>query len=212
LDDEWRMSDLTPGAAGHIALPEPTPTTVMPQLQELAHPSDWPTLLGSFGRRSTGETPDTFTFRLRGPDEQWLPARATVSPLRGEGPRKFALVIWLLHSEEPTDSESERVARLEDQLARIRQVVQATDKETAAERVDLSDLTIRQREIVERLLNGHRVDAIARDLYVSPSTVRNHLSAIFEKLGVASQSELIELLRDPSTSTGTRADGDLHAG
>jgi DNA-binding NarL/FixJ family response regulator len=88
-------------------------------------------------------------------------------------------------------------ARLEDQLARIRQVVQATGGDAATPFVELDDLTVRQREIVERLLQGHRVDAIARDLYVSPSTVRNHLSAIFEKLGVASQSELIELLREP---------------
>jgi DNA-binding CsgD family transcriptional regulator len=97
-------------------------------------------------------------------------------------------------------AESERVARLEDQLARIRRVVQSTDGNAAANPVDLSDLTLRQRQIVDRLLDGHRVDAIARDLYVSPSTVRNHLSAIFEKLGVASQSELIELLRGHATS------------
>lgn len=64
--------------------------------------------------------------------------------------------------------------------------------------VELSELTMRQREVVERILDGHRVDAIARDLAVSPSTVRNHLSAIFEKFGVASQSELVELLRGPS--------------
>jgi DNA-binding NarL/FixJ family response regulator len=63
---------------------------------------------------------------------------------------------------------------------------------------------MRQREIVERLLGGHRVDAIARDLYVSPSTVRNHLSAIFEKLGVASQSELIELLRRDSSGARSK--------
>jgi DNA-binding NarL/FixJ family response regulator len=90
------------------------------------------------------------------------------------------------------------VARLEEQLARIRQVVQATDADTAAP-LELRELTTRQREIVERLLDGHRVDAIARDLYVSPSTVRNHLSAIFDKLGVASQSELVELLRGQAT-------------
>jgi DNA-binding CsgD family transcriptional regulator len=56
------------------------------------------------------------------------------------------------------------------------------------------------------LLDGYRVDAIARFLYVSPSTIRNHLSAIFEKLGVASQSELVELLRGHATSPGADVD------
>ena len=206
LDDEWRISGLAPGAADQLGVPEPSSAVLMPQLQELAHPSDSPTLLGSFGRRSAGDGQDTFSFRLRGPDEQWLSARATVSPLRGHVPPQYGLVLWLLRTEDPGDSESERVSRLEEQLARIRQVVQATDEDASIDRVDLSDLTMRQREIVQKLLNGHRVDAIARDLYVSPSTVRNHLSAIFEKLGVASQSELIELLRDPST--GTTPPGD----
>ncbi len=100
-----------------------------------------------------------------------------------------------MQMEEPGATESERVARLEDQLARIRQVVQGKDGNGATRSVDLSELTMRQKEIVERPLEGHRVDAIARDLNVSPSAVRNHLSAIFEKLGVASQSELIEFLR-----------------
>ena len=206
LDEEWRIAGLAPGSAGQLGLPEPTSTTVMPQLHELAHPGDAAGLFETAARRPNEGMPDTFAFRLRGPDEQWLSALATVSPLRGLSPAKFGLVLWLLHADEPGDAESERVARLEDQLARIRQVVQAADEDITAQGVDLSDLTARQREIVERLLDGHRVDAIARDLYVSPSTVRNHLSAIFEKLGVASQSELIELLRDPSA--GARPDID----
>ena len=199
LDEDWRILDVAPGSAGQLGWPEPRATTVMPRLRELAYPADASTLDGSFEHRSSTETPETFTLRLRGADEQWLPARITVSPLRGQVPAMFGLVVWLMPTDEPDDAESERVARLEEQLARIRQVVQATDGNASAASVDLSDLTIRQREIVERLLGGHRVDAIARDLFVSPSTVRNHLSAIFEKLGVASQSELVELLRGQST-------------
>jgi DNA-binding CsgD family transcriptional regulator len=195
LDDEWRIIELAPGSTSELGWPEPRPTTVMPRLHDLVHPADSSILDGSFARRSSMETPDTLTLRLRGPDEQWLSSRVTVSPLRGTVPARFGLVVSLRPSEEPSETESERVARLEEQLARIRQVVQSTGEDGATGSVDLSDLTLRQREIVERLLDGHRVDAIARDLYVSPSTVRNHLSAIFEKLGVASQSELVELLR-----------------
>jgi DNA-binding CsgD family transcriptional regulator len=144
--------------------------------------------------------------RLRGPDEQWWSSRVTVSPLRGSAPARFGLVISLQPTGKPAETESERLARLEDQLARIRQVVQSTGGDAAGGSVDLSELTVRQREIVERLLGGHRVDAIARDLYVSPSTVRNHLSAIFEKVGVASQSELVELLRGETGGAASKVD------
>ncbi|MGZ4792656.1 MAG: EAL domain-containing protein [Ilumatobacteraceae bacterium] len=60
---------------------------------------------------------------------------------------------------------------------------------------DAERLSTRQIEILERLLGGERVPAIARDLYVSQSTVRNHLSAIYQRVGVHSQEELLSLLR-----------------
>jgi EAL domain-containing protein (putative c-di-GMP-specific phosphodiesterase class I)/DNA-binding NarL/FixJ family response regulator/HPt (histidine-containing phosphotransfer) domain-containing protein len=53
----------------------------------------------------------------------------------------------------------------------------------------------RQLEIIQRLIRGERVPTIARGLYLSQSTVRNHLSAIFRKLGVHSQEELLASLR-----------------
>jgi DNA-binding CsgD family transcriptional regulator len=62
----------------------------------------------------------------------------------------------------------------------------------------------RELEIVGRLLAGDRVPAIATALFISQSTVRNHLSSVFRKLGVNSQQELISLLRvdrPPSTDT-----------
>jgi two-component system response regulator DevR len=56
-------------------------------------------------------------------------------------------------------------------------------------------LTSREREILDRLLDGDRVHSIANELFVSQSTVRNHLSSIFKKVGVHSQAELIARLR-----------------
>ena len=72
----------------------------------------------------------------------------------------------------------------------------------------LSRLTSRESEVVTRLLAGDRVPAIARALFLSPSTVRNQLSAVFAKLRVGSQQELIELLRDPGP--GPRPPGRHH--
>jgi PAS domain S-box-containing protein len=63
---------------------------------------------------------------------------------------------------------------------------------------ELGRLNSRQWEILSRLLRGDRVATIAAALYVSPSTVRNHLSAIFRKFGVHSQLELLHLLRRQS--------------
>jgi DNA-binding NarL/FixJ family response regulator len=48
--------------------------------------------------------------------------------------------------------------------------------------------------VLTRLLHGERVPAIAADLFVSQSTVRNNLSALFGKFGVHSQAELLQLL------------------
>jgi DNA-binding NarL/FixJ family response regulator len=59
----------------------------------------------------------------------------------------------------------------------------------------LQELTTRQWEILTLLVQGKRVPTIARELYISPSTVRNHLSAMFKKFGVHSQPELLEALR-----------------
>jgi DNA-binding CsgD family transcriptional regulator len=66
----------------------------------------------------------------------------------------------------------------------------------------LGMLSARELEIVIRLMNGDRVPAIAESLFLSPSTVRNHLSAVFRKMRVSSQQELIHRLRrtdSPST-------------
>ena len=52
-----------------------------------------------------------------------------------------------------------------------------------------------------RLLRGERVPEIAREMFVSQSTVRNQLGTIYQKVGVHSQSELLSLLRGAEGQT-----------
>ncbi len=59
----------------------------------------------------------------------------------------------------------------------------------------LSRLTTRELEVVGLLLDGDRPPAIAAKLFLTQSTIRNHLAAVFAKLGVASQQELVDLFR-----------------
>ncbi len=63
---------------------------------------------------------------------------------------------------------------------------------TGADAVSLSE---RESQILEFVADGFRVATIARRLFISPSTVRNHLSAIFKKVGVANQAQLLERLK-----------------
>jgi len=70
--------------------------------------------------------------------------------------------------------------------------------------VQLEQLSTRERQIVEMILDGTRVPTISQTLQLSQSTVRNHLSAAFRKLGVRSQRELLEIA---TTDGPTRSDG-----
>lgn len=94
----------------------------------------------------------------------------------------------------------DRVVELETRLRRIAAELRAAgfldpdDLPGGGAEARLSELTPRQREVLERILKGQRVPAIASELFVSPSTVRNHLATIFRRFGVHSQSELIELM------------------
>jgi DNA-binding CsgD family transcriptional regulator len=66
--------------------------------------------------------------------------------------------------------------------------------------VILDRLPLRQREIVAALLQGERTSAIAQAIFVSKSTVRSHLAAIFKAFDVHSQNELLCKLRSQDVS------------
>lgn len=97
---------------------------------------------------------------------------------------------------------SDRTQQLELHLRRIDFELRAAGLLPVADRTNdpdldrrLADLSSRQREIVSRLLAGERVPEIARAIFLSQNTVRNHLTAVFRKFGVHSQVELLAVIK-----------------
>jgi DNA-binding CsgD family transcriptional regulator len=108
-------------------------------------------------------------------------------------------------SEPSQDSAARRADQLEKHMWRIAVEVRAAGLTPALGETfpldpikEFGEMSTRQREIVARLAAGERVKEIARDMYLSPSTVRNHLTAVFRRFGVHSQLELISVLKDLS--------------
>jgi pimeloyl-ACP methyl ester carboxylesterase/DNA-binding CsgD family transcriptional regulator len=60
----------------------------------------------------------------------------------------------------------------------------------------LDELTARENDIMHLVALGHGNAEIAKRLFISEKTVRNHLTSIFEKLGVDSRAKAIVVARD----------------
>ena len=74
-------------------------------------------------------------------------------------------------------------------------VVQSSaPKAISAARLD--GLTARENDILHLVALGHGNADIAKQLFISEKTVRNHLTSIFEKLGVDSRAKAIVAARD----------------
>jgi DNA-binding NarL/FixJ family response regulator len=60
----------------------------------------------------------------------------------------------------------------------------------------LVQLTAREREVLTLMVHGESNAAIARQLVVSPKTVRNHITSIFRKLNVTDRAQAILRARE----------------
>jgi DNA-binding NarL/FixJ family response regulator len=67
---------------------------------------------------------------------------------------------------------------------------------SSAEAQAFPDLTEREREILGLIAQGYRNSEIAARLYLSPKTVRNHISSIFDKLEVTDRARAIVRARE----------------
>ncbi|MHB1597988.1 MAG: LuxR C-terminal-related transcriptional regulator [Acidimicrobiales bacterium] len=141
-----------------------------------------------------GEVPGAAStwLELTAADRRRVCAKVTIGVLAG--PRGVRNVVWLLKPDAVRTAPRPFAARPGG-------AVEAGSSDPTLAWTPFSGigtLTPRERDVLQLLVDGRRVSSIARTLYLSPYTVRNHLKAIFQKLGAHSQVELLDALRPVS--------------
>jgi FixJ family two-component response regulator len=78
----------------------------------------------------------------------------------------------------------------EQLLARVREALERRKAEPDMGSVPISELSERQREVLQRVLDGKPSRQIAEELDISVKTVEFHRARIMQKLGVKTAAEL----------------------
>ena len=68
--------------------------------------------------------------------------------------------------------------------------------------IPFSDLTDREREVLDMIASGENNQEIASKLHISPKTVSNHISSIFNKLQVSDRAQAIVKARQAGLGSG----------
>lgn len=64
------------------------------------------------------------------------------------------------------------------------------DKKLQKGRERLADLSQRERDVLKAIASGLSNDEIAAKLFISPHTVKNHVSNIYRKLGIDDRTQV----------------------
>jgi PAS domain S-box-containing protein len=172
-------------------------------LIDMVHPDDVGRALFAFERAATDDAVASVVVRIRRHDGEWRAVSVAVGNVDdvADGNDHTAFTLAPQGAGNPGNLR-ERITALEQRLWQIAHEVAAAGVIPALGRMPdpaavpgLQDLSSRQWDIVTRLMRGERVGTIAREMFISRSTVRNHLSVIYRKVGVHSQAELVERLR-----------------
>lgn len=195
VDESWRIREIRP--SGDRVVGWTRQDLMDSSMLELTHPDDVPALLFALARAPTDPSANALV-RVRHRDGIWRAVEVAPAIVSDDVSALVALVVVAEaepvagpHAPSPTGipSELRRIADRIETAAVMAALANATDG------LDLApeDLSPRQWEVVHRLVRGERVSTIAAKMYLSRSTIRNHLSAIFTKVGVHSQEELLGL-------------------
>jgi DNA-binding CsgD family transcriptional regulator len=144
-------------------------------------------------KRLTDDLPAALTVTFQLAAEQSVTTTAHVQRHLGAGGDSFvALIPAVDRLRDPSEQRPEH--RLDAIVAHLA-IGDPPDAPDARLSRGIRQLSPREREILDLLLDGLRVGPIGRRLVISPHTVRNHIKAIFRKLGVHSQADLLDRLR-----------------
>jgi PAS domain S-box-containing protein len=150
--------------------------------------ADVQNFLSAVARVAADESKATLRMHVRDGDANWRDVWCMVVAMCQHSPPRLGLAVAAM-SEFGLDLTSE----LHRQLAVLGgDVLDGMDQ--LRSQIPSGNFSTRQWEILTRLVRGERVEEIAADLYLSPSTVRNHLAAIYKKFGVHSQTQLLAKL------------------
>ena len=75
--------------------------------------------------------------------------------------------------------------------------------ESVRQAVRRPTFTVRQKQVLALLVLGLNNASIAARLFITESTVKMHLSAIFSELDVSSRREAVDVILDPASGLGT---------
>jgi DNA-binding CsgD family transcriptional regulator len=119
-----------------------------------------------------------------------LMARANAAGAPGARPAQARLLLpgggWLLVHADVLDG---------DEPGRTAVVLEPADRAQLLPLLfALHGLTARERQVAELLVAGRSTDEIAAELFISRHTLRDHVKAIFAKVGVSSRPELTAAL------------------
>lgn len=200
VDESGRLAAFSANAAELLGWDEGHRDT---PLQDWVHAEDVPVVATALASSPPIGSPMTVSARIQGRDGQWIPVECLVSPLVARIPSRHAIAIRLPYvGIEPAN---DRASRLEGHLWRIAREVQAAGlggqpgrHEPWWAQPELAELSERQADILRRTVRGERVQDIARELVITESTVRNHLSGVYRKFGVHSQTQLMLRLMPPT--------------
>ncbi|MBV8982513.1 MAG: PAS domain S-box protein [Acidimicrobiia bacterium] len=158
------------------------------------HPSVAAEFLEAASRAATERMAVSVRTRLRVGEDGWADRYVLLVPMDEHDPPRLGIVVTagpLTEGAAPAESIHPHVlhSALEARATKALRALPSLAGSPAA-----ADLSPRQVEIISRLINGENVEQIAKSLFLSQSTVRNHLTAIYRKFGVHSQAELLAAL------------------
>lgn len=208
FDLDWRIARISSDV--QAVLGYPVDELIGTHVIDLVHPDDVPALFSSVAAAMGSQSGVSTRRRLRHRSGEWVEMRGVITPLPDDRLHLgFAFSAAVSDREQSTSSTAGRAAALERHMWQIASEVAAAGvvagfhpTPVPEDVPGLSDLSSRQWEVLTRLLQGERVPSIARQMFISQSTVRNHLTDIFRKVGVRSQEELLRLLRPSDGPTG----------